>query len=351
MGNGLAYIHEQGLVHLDFKPNNVLVEDGKVAKVMDLGIARVREDEIKAGGPSATRFDPGSLGALTPEYASCEMFESMPPDPRDDVYALACCTYELLAGHHPFNGAWSIKARSAGLKPQRIPGLNQRRWHALEQALAFERTQRVPSAEEFIARIRDSRAKRKILIGGLSGAAVVAAAAATYFALVGQRPPDPDALFLEQFGERQPLTLDADAQRRVTRSLTMGQQWVEFARATIDGDDFGTGNALSLAHADLSGAADNAYDALGFVLSTTDSEAAGQAMLSIFDSYAEGARRAADVGDVADALWFACKGLAKHERHVGLNQVADELSSRLPTGTSNCIALGALTNPPSIGEG
>ena len=55
-------------------------------------------------------FDPGSLGALTPAYASPEMLEHREPDPRDDIYALGCITYELLTGKHPFDR----HARDAG---------------------------------------------------------------------------------------------------------------------------------------------------------------------------------------------------------------------------------------------
>ncbi|NJN50507.1 MAG: serine/threonine protein kinase [Gammaproteobacteria bacterium] len=98
MGAGLAHIHAAGLVHADFKPNNVFVARDGTVKILDLGIARVFEDENRTR--LATRFDASALGALTPEYASCEMFEGQSADPRDDVYALACVTYLLLTGRH-----------------------------------------------------------------------------------------------------------------------------------------------------------------------------------------------------------------------------------------------------------
>jgi hypothetical protein len=56
-------------------------------KVIDFGIARVFQKTERT--PDATVFDPGSLGALTPAYASPEMLEQREPDPRDDIYALA----------------------------------------------------------------------------------------------------------------------------------------------------------------------------------------------------------------------------------------------------------------------
>jgi len=85
MANALAYAHERGFVHCDFKPANVFLTDTAEVKVIDFGIARVfqRPEEET----DATIFDPGSLGALTPAYASPEMLEHREPDPRDDIYA------------------------------------------------------------------------------------------------------------------------------------------------------------------------------------------------------------------------------------------------------------------------
>ena len=53
-----------------------------------------------------------ALGALTPAYASPEMLEGQAPDPRDDVFALACIIYELLTGRHPFGRAPALTARA-----------------------------------------------------------------------------------------------------------------------------------------------------------------------------------------------------------------------------------------------
>jgi predicted Ser/Thr protein kinase len=66
-GRALMYAHEQGVIHADFKPSNVFVSDKK-AKVLDFGIARAMQAQI--GGADGTRFDAGTLGALTPAYAS-----------------------------------------------------------------------------------------------------------------------------------------------------------------------------------------------------------------------------------------------------------------------------------------
>ncbi len=148
MGQALAYAHERGFVHCDFKPANVFLTDRGEVKVIDFGIARAfqRRDE----DPDVTVFDPASLGGITPAYASPEMFEHLEPDPRDDVYALACVTYELLTGHHPFNRLSATQARHDHLRPERQPGLDRTQWRTLSAALSFDRATRTPSVNLFL---------------------------------------------------------------------------------------------------------------------------------------------------------------------------------------------------------
>ena len=146
MANGLAYAHASGIVHADFKPGNVFVTDDNEVKVLDFGIARVIPDDSAS---PATVFDAGRLGALTPGYASCEMFEHRTPDPRDDVYGLACVSYELLSGEHPFDRTPATEARAQGMTPAAIAGLSRSQNRALRQGMAFDRESRTASAQEF----------------------------------------------------------------------------------------------------------------------------------------------------------------------------------------------------------
>lgn len=151
----LAYAHERGFVHCDLKPANVFLTDKGEVKVIDFGIARVfRKSEEDA---EATVFDAGSLGGLTPAYASPEMLEHLVPDPRDDIYALACITYELLTGRHPFDRVSATQARSAGIRPQRPKNLGHRQWRALKAALSFERETRTPTVTRFLQEMSGER--------------------------------------------------------------------------------------------------------------------------------------------------------------------------------------------------
>ena len=181
MGKALAYAHERGFVHCDFKPANVILTDNGHVKVIDFGIARVfqkPEEDVEA-----TVFDPGSLGALTPAYASPEMLEHLVPDPRDDIYALACITYELLTGKHPFDRQSATQARHAGMKPVRPKNLGYRQWRALRCALSFDRATRTPTVARFLKEMSDDG--RVITYAAIGGAGLLVAAligvAASYY--------------------------------------------------------------------------------------------------------------------------------------------------------------------------
>jgi len=152
-------------------------------KVIDFGIARVFQRPEEES--DATVFDPGSLGALTPAYASPEMIEHREPDPRDDIYALGCITYELLTGHHPFDRLSATQARNAEFKLQRPPNLDATQWRALRAALSFDRATRMPSVTRFIAEFdNEARAEKSgtLAKAGLAGFAVICAAAVAVYA-------------------------------------------------------------------------------------------------------------------------------------------------------------------------
>lgn len=191
MANALSYAHERGFVHCDFKPANVFLTDNGQVKIIDFGIARVfrrSEEEVEA-----TVFDAGSLGGLTPAYASPEILEHLEPDPRDDIYALACITYELLTGTHPFGRLPATQARNANLRPQRPKNLPAMQWRTLRTALSFEREARTPSVAQFVQGMKGEHRLAMPLALGAAGVATVALLAV---AVISYREPadSPDTL-------------------------------------------------------------------------------------------------------------------------------------------------------------
>lgn len=149
MAEALAYAHKKNIVHSDLKPGNVFIcSDGEI-RVLDFGIACAIGRSEKAG-EDATVFDARSLGALTVAYASLEQLNNCDPDPRDDIYALACITYELLVGKHPFGRLSAEKAMEVNLTPKAVNKLSRRQWKALQKALAFTQEKRCASVNEFL---------------------------------------------------------------------------------------------------------------------------------------------------------------------------------------------------------
>ena len=95
MAGALGYAHEQGIVHRDFKPSNVLVTEDGTPKVTDFGLAKIAR--------SSTLTQEGAvLGS--PLYMSPEQAAGKPADLRSDIYALGVTLYELLTGRTPFSG-------------------------------------------------------------------------------------------------------------------------------------------------------------------------------------------------------------------------------------------------------
>jgi formylglycine-generating enzyme required for sulfatase activity len=185
----LEFAHDKHIVHGDLKPGNVIITSAGVAKVIDFGIARFlrRPHEDDPNDPEDWR---GSFSALTPHYASPEMHDGADPDPRDDVYALACIAHELLTGVHPFNRASSTKARETGMQPTPSKHLRAHESKALQNALAFDRQRRTPRAQQFLDELTGIRQKTRRR-GALLGTIATLAVATLAFLIVrlGMRGP------------------------------------------------------------------------------------------------------------------------------------------------------------------
>jgi predicted Ser/Thr protein kinase len=161
---GLAYAHNKNIIHSDFKPGNVFLSEKDEVRILDFGIARAAPAASTVAS-EMTQFDAGELGALTPSYASCEMFQGAEPHPADDVYALAIVTYQLLSGRHPFDYTPAPEAKRLNLQPRPIRGLKRREWRAIQRGLAFDRADRTPHAADYLRELEGSQRTWAIAAG------------------------------------------------------------------------------------------------------------------------------------------------------------------------------------------
>jgi eukaryotic-like serine/threonine-protein kinase len=178
---GLQHLHEQGLVHRDVKPANLMLTPSGQVKVLDLGLARYLHVPAQGGRITSPGQFLGTLDYMAPE----QCLDSHAVDSRADIYALGCTLYELLAGEPPFAGpayeSAFLKMRAHVEAP--VPPIRGRRSEVperlaatLERMLAKDRTGRFASPAGVVAALQPFAAGADLT--GLSQAfppAVVAA--------------------------------------------------------------------------------------------------------------------------------------------------------------------------------
>jgi serine/threonine-protein kinase PpkA len=145
LADALGYAHEQGIVHRDVKPENVLFDKLDRALLADFGIALSDTHQPRVTREGATI---GSSGYMSPEQA-----RSQPLDGRSDIYSLGVLCYELLTGEMPFRGPDTLSVALAHIeKPvPRLPML-RRLWQPfIDKAMAKRPEARFQSAEEVLA--------------------------------------------------------------------------------------------------------------------------------------------------------------------------------------------------------
>lgn len=144
--NALDYIHSKGIVHMDIKPSNIMIENGCNIRLMDLGIAFTHD--------AVDMTSPGLIG--TPKYAAPEQNiekgqQCLSVDRTTDLYELGITLYELLTGYNPFDSP----TREETLEKQHtetlpfVQGVPISIINVLRKATAKVQADRFQSAREF----------------------------------------------------------------------------------------------------------------------------------------------------------------------------------------------------------
>jgi hypothetical protein len=186
-GRGLAAAHDAGLVHRDFKPDNVLIgRDGR-AQVTDFGLVRAAPVAPEHGGGETTAI------TGTPRYMAPEQHAGRPADPRADQFAFCVALYEALWGVDPFAApdpaARQARVLAGDVAPPPPGKLPARLAAAVRRGLAVDPAGRYPTMRALLDDlVRDpgrwSRPRTLRLVAGL---AVAALATALVIAAIGRR--------------------------------------------------------------------------------------------------------------------------------------------------------------------
>lgn len=179
----LAHAHQHGIVHLDIKPENVLLS-GRHALITDFGVARA----VSEATADAALVNVG-MAFGTPTYMAPEQAARDPHvDHRADIYSVGMLGYEMLTGRLPFEDGERRQLRPealAGLITKCLAERPSDRWQGADELLAQLATITVPSGASMRTR---SRGRVAMLFGAALGAALLIAVAVALTRSPGARP-------------------------------------------------------------------------------------------------------------------------------------------------------------------
>jgi eukaryotic-like serine/threonine-protein kinase len=173
-GRGLAAAHAAGLVHRDFKPDNVLIGSDERPRVTDFGLVASQPVEVEGTGD----HDGPSVIGGTPAYMPPEQWDGGEIDARADQYAFAITCWEALWGKRPF----ATREARAG-EPERIGarrGVPRRVEVALRRAIHKDRDKRWPKLAELLDRLEHIARDRRAVIAAVAAVLLVAVAAMAF---------------------------------------------------------------------------------------------------------------------------------------------------------------------------
>lgn len=156
VGDALTYAHQQGVIHRDVKPSNILFDDRGVAHLADFGVAH----EVDASTLTASGFQPGTVAYMSPEQ-----IQGIEVGPASDQFSLAATLFRALTGSLPFTGTTTaaLTYQIVHEPPQKLPrrpDIPKGAQKVLAKALAKNPAERYPDMPAFIDALERATAGR-----------------------------------------------------------------------------------------------------------------------------------------------------------------------------------------------
>ncbi|MEM7153737.1 MAG: serine/threonine-protein kinase [Myxococcota bacterium] len=256
-GRGLSAAHEADLVHRDFKPGNVMIDEGGRVRVMDFGLVvagnrdasaepEVVSEEFVSPGPASSLTRTGSMLG-TPRYMAPEQVHREPITAAADQFSFCLALHEALAGTHPFGDVLDAVALMVAIgevqpQPLEVPEVPSSIRAAIARGLAREPADRWPSMEALVEALAAGRRPPRRL-GVALAVATLAIGSVVYGVMAGSdAPTNPCPTIEEQHAElygpsaQEAITrafegydrnYDAESSDRVTQVDAWSRGWAE----------------------------------------------------------------------------------------------------------------------------
>ncbi len=204
-GSGLSAAHRAGIVHRDFKPDNVLIGSDGRPRVVDFGLARqshtptenrvarpISDAPVDAGFGSPLTRDGAVMG--TPGYMAPEQLNGLTTDARSDQFAFSVALYEALYGKRPFGGT-TLRAHAAEIEAQKVapvPSGSEVPSHVHDtvlRGLSADPSKRFDSIDQMIEKLRPRRVATagKRFIAALVVLSIIGLVAVSYGVFASQK--------------------------------------------------------------------------------------------------------------------------------------------------------------------